>query len=80
MKTEQLPAWDLTDLYQSIDDPKIEADLEKYRKFCKAFARKYKGQWGEGGGTEFAQMLKKYEKNSSVASRVGGCAGLNMVM
>lgn len=79
MKTEQLPAWDLTDLYQSIDDPKIEADLEKYRKFCKAFARKYKGHLGELSGTEFAKMLKKYEKNSSLASRVGGFAYLNMV-
>lgn len=79
MKKENLPAWDLTDLYSGIDDPKINKDLEKYRKFCKNFARKYKGNLGNLNGAELGAALKDYEKNSSLGSRIGGFAYLNMV-
>lgn len=79
MKTQQLPAWNLTDLYQSITDPKIAAGLEKYRKFCKSFARRYKGRLGELSGAELSRILKEYEKHSSLACRIGGFAYLNMV-
>ena len=30
--SNKLPAWDLSDMYKGIDDPKIGADLEKFRK------------------------------------------------
>ena len=79
MKQEKLPAWKLNDLYQGIDDIKINADLEKYRKFCKNFARKYKGHLAELSADDFAAALKKYEKHSSLAGRIGGFAYLNMV-
>lgn len=79
MNKQQLPAWNLTDLYQGIDDPKIAAGLEKYRKFCKNFARKYKGNLYILSGAELGKALKEYEKHSSLASRIGGFAYLNMV-
>lgn len=79
MNTQQLPAWNLTDLYQGTDDPKIASGLEKYRKFCKSFARKYKGRLGELNGAELGKALRDYEKHASLAGRIGGFAYLNMV-
>ena len=42
--SNKLPAWDLSDMYKGIDDPKIGADLEKFRKNALSFAKKYKGK------------------------------------
>lgn len=36
----KLPAWDLSDMYKGIDDPKIGADLEKFRKKRAFFCQK----------------------------------------
>ena len=79
MNTENLPAWDLTDLYQSINDPKINTDLQKYRRFCKKFSQHYKGCLQQLSGFELATALKEYEKHASLAGRIGGFAYLNMV-
>ncbi len=79
MSEEKLPGWDLGDLYKGIDDPRIDADLEKYRRFCRSFAGKYKGKLSGLDGAELARALKSYEKNSLIGSRVGGFAYLNMV-
>ena len=79
MSEEKLPAWNLTDLYQSIDDEKITRDLAKYQKNCAAFARKYKGKLAGLTAEEFALALRQYEKNSEIGSRLGGFAYLNMV-
>ena len=50
MNDKALPAWDLSDLYDGIEDEKIAADLEKYRAFCVDFAGRYKGRLGELDG------------------------------
>ncbi len=42
---QNLPAWDLSDLYHGINDPKINADMEDYRQSALTFAEKYKGCW-----------------------------------
>ena len=44
MNKNNLPAWDLTDLYQNIKDAAIDEDLLSYKNFCKEFAEKYKGK------------------------------------
>ena len=76
---KQLPAWDLSDLYKGITDPKIKADLEKYRKFCTSFARKYKGKLKNLSASEIGKVLQNYEKHSSIAGKLGGFANLYMV-
>lgn len=50
MNDKALPAWDLSDLYDGIEDEKIAADLEKYRAFCVEFAGGYKGRLSELDG------------------------------
>lgn len=45
MNDKALPAWDLSDLYDGIEDEKIAADLEKYRAFCVDLPAATKGVW-----------------------------------
>lgn len=78
-KNNQLPAWDLSDMYQGINDPKIAKDLEKIRKGNVSFAKKYKNKIASLSPEEFAQMLKTKEKLSSVGGILGEFAYLNMV-
>lgn len=39
-----LPAWDLTDLYRGVDDPRIERDLKRAERDAQAFAKRYRGK------------------------------------
>ena len=73
-----LPAWDLSDLYESMHSDKIEKDLEKYRKSAISFARKYKGKLASLSSKEFLQAIKESEKRGKIAARLGGFAYLNM--
>lgn len=74
-----LPTWDLSDMYQSIEDTKINKDLEKIRKGNIAFAKKYKNKISSLSADEFANMLKEKEKLSSIGAVLGEFAYLNMV-
>lgn len=78
LNNETLPAWDLSDFYQSIDDEQITKDLEKFRKSVVAFARKYKGKLKTLNAEEFLNTLKDNEKIVKISSKLGGFAYLNM--
>ena len=43
-KKNELPAWNLSDLYKSTKDPQIQKDLAEYKKKAADFAKKYKGK------------------------------------
>ena len=58
----KLPAWDLSDMYKGIDDPKIGADLEKFRKNALSFAKKYKGKLAGLTAAEFCPRSKPKRK------------------
>lgn len=79
MKKNSMPAWNLSDLYKSIDDPQIKKDLETYRKSALKFAKDYKGRLKELSAEEFLKAIKDIEKRSIIAGRLGGFAYLNMV-
>ncbi len=60
--------WDLTDLFQSPDDPKIEATLTGTLQRAKAFESKYKGKVATLEPTPFAAMMREladYEEEST---------------
>ncbi len=76
---QNLPAWDLSDLYSGIDDPQIEKDLERYRRENEAFAAKYKGKLAGLSVAEFYQLLQEIEERRKYASKLGEFAYLNMV-
>lgn len=73
-----LPAWDLSDMYQGIDDPRINQDLEKYRMSVADFAKKYKGKLAELSASDFAEALDTYEKIVKLGGLLGQYAYLNM--
>ena len=77
--TNKMPAWDLSDLYKSINDPQITVDLEAYRAMALDFADKYKGKLANLSANEFLAALQDIEKRSIIGSRLGGFAYLNMV-
>lgn len=73
-----LPAWDLSDLYNGINDPKINEDLQKYQKMAEQFAADYKGKLKSMSAADFAKTLKTYEDMSVVGNILGEFAYLNM--
>ena len=79
MNKNNLPAWDLTDLYQNIKDAAIDEDLLSYKNFCKEFAEKYKGKLAGLNAADMVEALRAYEKKSLLAGKIGGFAYLNMV-
>lgn len=77
-KTNNLPAWDLSDLYKNIKDPKINKDLEAYKKNALLLQKKYKGKLSKLSVKEFLEALKTLENGGKLASKLGGFASLNM--
>lgn len=68
---EKLPEWDLSDLYLSIDDPKIEDDLQKLTDLSKKFSDKYKGKISELKSSELLGAVKEYDDIHSIESKLG---------
>ena len=73
-----LPAWDLSDLYQGTNDPNIEKDLSRYKKNALSFQKKYKGKLSKLSALEFLKALQALEKNSLIGGKLGEFAYLNM--
>ncbi len=78
-RPNNLPAWNLADLYQGIDDPKISKDLLTYKNLNKKLAREYKGKLAELSADDFYKSLQLVEKTSIIGNALGVFAYLNMV-
>jgi oligoendopeptidase F len=71
--------WDLTDLFASHDDPRIEATLEECRRRAEAFAARYRGSihWaGSPSAETLLAGLQELEAIEEALARVGAYAGL----
>ena len=44
MTIHNLPKWNLTEIYESINDPKIDKDINKIKKLISIFEKKWKGK------------------------------------
>ncbi len=78
MTKNNLPGWDLSDLYDGINDPKINEDLQKYQKMTEQFAADYKGRLQNMTAAEFGKTIRIYEEISVIGSLLGEFAYLNM--
>ena len=78
-KNSELLAWDLSDLYNGIDDKQIEIDLDAYKKSAISFAKKYKGKLEKLSAKQFYDMAKNCEDRSVLGNKIGVFAYLNMV-
>lgn len=74
-----LPSWDLSELYQGVDDPQIERDLKAALSNAQAFEKKYRGQISRAEITpqELCQALDDYEELLRLQSRPGSYASLH---
>jgi len=71
--------WDLTDLFASHDDPRIEQELTRCRERAEAFARSFRGTIKAPGGPAAPHLLagvRELEAINEILSRVGSYAGL----
>ena len=59
--TEQLPTWNLDDLYSSPEDTKLELDLVSAMSESTAFQKKFEGKLSESSGAELAVAIMGYE-------------------
>ena len=61
--------WDLSDLYASPTDPKIEATLAHALERAKAFEAKYKGRVASLDPHDFAAMMRELEEDEDAAAK-----------
>lgn len=74
---EKLPSWDLSALYSSIEDPKIEKDQAKIKKLVVSFVAKYKGKLNEKvSPRNILQALREYEKIWNETSKLSNFVGM----
>ena len=76
LTAKDLPEWDLSDLYQSMEDPRIGADLQKADEEAKTFATDYSGRLSQLSGAEFGRAIARYEALDEALSRLGSYAQL----
>jgi oligoendopeptidase F len=73
---DQLPSWDLSDLYPGLESPELARDLEKAAKEAKAFAAQYQGKMASLSGAEMAQSLQRFEILQELLGRITSYASL----
>ncbi|MDR9417060.1 MAG: M3 family oligoendopeptidase [Gracilimonas sp.] len=68
--------WDLSDLYESNDDPRLAKDKKLILKEADAFAKKYRGNVQGLSAAAFKEMLDEYEKILDTSGKIGSFAYL----
>lgn len=68
--------WDLSDLYNSIDDPALENDKEQVVEQAKSFASQYKGNVADLDEEQMKQALEDYEQILETIGKFGSYAHL----
>jgi oligoendopeptidase F len=73
---EDLPTWDLGDLYPGPDSPVIEADLTRAEQAARAFAAAYQHKLGAMSGRVLAGAIAEYERIEELLGRLMSYAQL----
>lgn len=74
-----LPEWNLNDLYDGLNDPKVEEDLARSEKYAGDISQSYKGKLGDLAANDpavLAGAIRKVEEFSDLMGRLGSFAGL----
>lgn len=69
--------WDLSVFYDSLDDPKIQQDIDTLNTLVDDFQAKYRGQVANLTATDFAEAYETMEKIYDLRGRLGSYASLN---
>ena len=62
-------AWDLSDLYESGDDPRLDADVREADEAAAAFRERYYGKVAKLSATELAEAIEERERIESILTR-----------
>ena len=62
-------AWDLTDLYEAGDDPRLEQDVEQIEAAAAAFRERYYGRVAELSAGELREAIEERERIESAFTR-----------
>lgn len=76
-KLGPLPVWDLSALYASPDDPKINQDMEWSAGEAEAFSDRWKGRLSNITTAKLRDAIKAYEAIDERLSRIMSYAGLH---
>jgi oligoendopeptidase F len=75
-----LPEWNLSDLYASMDAPELKRDLDKAAADALAFEARWKGtlatEAGRESGSKLGQAMREYEALEELVGRIVSYAGL----
>ena len=77
MTIHNLPKWNLKEIYESINDPKIDKDLNKIKKLISVFEKKWKGKIKKLSAEEIVKCLKQYEKINEKAGIISTHSSLS---
>ena len=77
MTIHNLPKWNLTEIYESINDPKIDKDINKIKKLISIFEKKWKGKIKKLSAEEIVKCLKQYEKINEKAGIISTHSSLS---
>ncbi len=69
--------WDLSVFYDSLDDPKIQQDIDTLNTLVDDFQAKYRGQVANLTATDFVEAYETMEKIYDLRGRLGSYASLN---
>ena len=67
--TEQMPRWDLSDLYPSMDSPELKKDMASVSAGALRFETHYKGKLAESTPDEFGKSIEEYERLNETLAR-----------
>jgi len=69
-KKNELPIWNLNDLYQSITDKKIDEDFKNIENECQKFCQKYQNKIAKIDAKNLFQAIQNYEKISEKIGKI----------
>ena len=58
----ELPIWDLSEIYKNINDPKISRDIKNIRGSANNFLKKWKGKINDLSPSDFLICINEYQK------------------
>lgn len=73
---ENLPTWDLTDLYPAIDAPELAQDIKRVEEKAHAFRVSYASEIAMISADKLAEAIKEYEEIQDIAGRFSSYAQL----
>ena len=73
---ENLPEWDLSDLYPGMDSPALEQDFQAAERAAVAFKERYEGHLAGLSGSALAEALVAYQQAEEIQGRLVSYAQL----